>query len=124
IADENSGRHDNLPAMIYTRNLVMALKIKQLGKYLKGLGIIDPLTSFNVGEKHTGIEKFIYESEDSLRNLIVSTNRDYVDRCFTEYGDFFYATRILRADSAGKYHDVDMLRDNELEDMLISSRAI
>jgi len=105
-------------AAVFTRNLIMALKIKQLGKYLINQGVKEPTISFIVGASHAGIEDFICLPEEMLRTLIATINKDYLGRILAKYGSHTVSTRIIQANDAGSFEDVAMLRDEELLSML------
>ncbi|OGK26210.1 hypothetical protein A2954_04465 [Candidatus Roizmanbacteria bacterium RIFCSPLOWO2_01_FULL_37_12] len=106
------------PPVIFCRNLVMALKIKQFGKYLESNHVDNPLVAFNTGALHSGIEDFISLPEELLRQMIIHINTNYIHESFSKYGDYFSTTRLIRADNNGIFHDLKYLKDNKLNEML------
>lgn len=106
----------------FMRDVIMALKIKNMAEYIKGnfhsTSQDKPLVAYNVGKAHNGIEDLIGLPSGILRNIFAFINRDYLNKAFKRKGENLAVTRLIQADDKGEYHDLARLVDNELLSMI------
>jgi hypothetical protein len=112
--------HPDKP-VIFTRNLIFALKMKMLGEWTEKNGFF-PLVSYNEGGHHSGCEDFISLPSDLVRVMIAYINRKWLGDHLDFYGiDHFCSLRIIRSENGGDFQDYEMLTDHKLKAMIQKS---
>lgn len=87
---------------VFTRNAVMAAKIKTLGRHLQKVND-HPIVGFQVGAFHSGIEDMVSLPKEVLAAVIMNLNEKYMKRVRYTYKDHFKMLRMFKAQDNNFY---------------------
>ena len=103
--------------IIFMRNVIMALKIRELAEFQK-TAIKTPIIGFEVGSLHSGLEDMMHLPLEVLRQLFVRTNPAYTREAIRKHGANLASTRLIQADASGVFRDLPPIIDTRLLDLL------
>jgi hypothetical protein len=98
----------------FSRNVIMAIKIKLFNQWQRDQDVGRPFTAFNVGTRHSGIEDLLLLPLPLLEELAVLANEKYLRKAGIYFGRDAGAVRVIQADEAGIFGDVARLENKRL----------